>query len=86
MRSENPFPLQDEQLQAICMFLVKAWESGWLDEYADEHFLIQAIECRLSTFVGKDQLIENNIDYQGMFDKNGKLNEMFEDLELSYPN
>lgn len=66
MRSETPFPIIGEEKIELCSFLYNAWTSGWLDEYSDEHFLIKAIENRLTTFVGKEQLIENNISYQAI--------------------
>ena len=37
-------------------------DRGGMDEYSDNHFLIKAIENRLETFVGKEQLIENDLN------------------------
>ena len=42
-----------------------------MDEYSDNHFLIKAIENRLETFVGKEQLIENDLNMQGIIDVHG---------------
>lgn len=70
MRSKTPFPINNK----LCDFLHMAWTNGWLDEYSNEHFLIKAIENRLSTFVGKEQLIENNIDLLNMVYADGNIN------------
>ena len=65
MRKDQPFPIEKSDPD-LCSFLRNAWESGWFDDYADKHFLIQAIEGKLSTFIGKEQMIKNNIDTQGI--------------------
>lgn len=75
MRSETSFPIKDKGALQLCNFLNVAWSNGWLDEYSDEHFLIKAIENRLSSFVGKEQLIENNINLQGMINLDGSVND-----------
>lgn len=72
MRREKIFPL--EEFIELCGFLHKAWTNGWLDEYSDDHFLIKAIENRLITFVGKEQLIENDINQQGIINSDGSIN------------
>ena len=48
MRHDIPFPIHNDY--EICHYLKNIWECGWLDEYSDEHFLIKAIENRLTTF------------------------------------
>ena len=75
MRSEKPFPIKDKGAIQLCSFLNAAWSNGWLDEYSDEHFLIKAIENRLSGFVGKEQLIENDINLQGMIKVDGSVDD-----------
>ena len=72
MRREKVFPL--EGFIELCGFLHKAWTNGWLDEYSDDHYLIKAIENRLITFVGKEQLIENDINQQGIINSDGSIN------------
>lgn len=72
MRKNQPFPIEKSDPD-LCSFLRNAWESGWFDDYADEHFLIQAIEGKLSTFVGKEQMIQNNIDTQGIVMPDGNI-------------
>lgn len=72
MHREKIFPL--EEFIELCGFLHKAWTDGWLDEYSDDHFLIKAIENRLITFVGKEQLIENDINQQGIINSDGSIN------------
>lgn len=72
MRREKPFPIKAGV--ELCEFLNGAWTRGWLDEYAEGHFLIQAIENRLITFVGKEQLINNNINQQGLVNPDGSIN------------
>lgn len=58
MRHERSFPCSNDQ--GLCDYLEKAWISGQLDEYADEHFLIKALENRLSSFLGFQQMIYND--------------------------
>lgn len=72
MRSNTKFPIEDDM--GLCDFLRNAWRDGWLDEYSADHFLIKAIENRLTTFVGKEQLIENNINLQGIINEDGSIN------------
>ena len=64
MRHENIFPLIE--YGDICGFLKSAWENGWLDDYAEDHFLIKAIEGRVTTFVGNEQMVNNNLNMQGI--------------------
>ena len=49
-RSQTKFPLQAD---IFLEFLKNMWEQGWLDDYSDDHFLIKAIENRLTDFWGK---------------------------------
>lgn len=72
MRKDTSFPIICNK--KLCSFLETAWKSGWLDEYSDDHFLIKAIENRLMTFVGKRQLIENDINQQGIINADGSIN------------
>lgn len=72
MRSQLLFPLKG--YEKLCSFLNTAWIEGWLDEYSDNHFLIKAIENRLEAFVGKEQLIENDLNMQGIIDFHGNAN------------
>jgi hypothetical protein len=72
MRRETTFPIKGNI--KLCNFLNAAWTNGWLDEYSDDHFLIKAIENRLTTFVGKEQLIENDINQQGIINADGSIN------------
>lgn len=72
MRHNTPFPIRNTA--NLCSFLQHAWTNGWLDEYSDEHFLIKAIENRLTTFVCREQLIENNINQQGIINPDGSVN------------
>lgn len=74
MRSNEPFPIKGEQNIELCNFINTAWTKGWLNEYSDDHYLIKAIENRLTTFIGQEQLIENNINLQGMVNSDGSIN------------
>ena len=69
MRKEIPFPVKEE----LCIFLKDAWEKGWFDDYSDEHFVIKAIENRLTSFIGKEQLVENDLNMQGLIDEDGNV-------------
>ena len=71
MRSQRPFPIEGYGI--LCSFLKTAWTEGWLDEYSEEHFLIKAIENRLESFVGKEQLVENDLNLQGMILQDGSV-------------
>ena len=42
-------------------FVKRAWEDGWLDEFADNHFLIMAIEDNLNHFDWEHQFIYNGL-------------------------
>lgn len=70
MRRKTPFPIKGN-IKEHCSFLNNAWTNGWLDEYSDDHFLIKALENRLETFVGKQQLIENDINLYGTIKADG---------------
>jgi len=72
MRRDKPFPLINYTI--LCNFLEMAWTEGWLDEYSNDHFLIKAIENRLENFVGKNQLIENDINIQGIINTDRSIN------------
>ena len=69
MRHEIMFPPHNDY--EICNYLKNIWESGWLDEYSDEHFLIKAIENRLTTFLGYTQMINNELNLHGLIKANG---------------
>ena len=56
-RNENIFPMEKLDLNG---YIKKAWTQGWLNEYSDEHFLIRAIENRVTDIEWKTQLILNN--------------------------
>lgn len=64
MRHDIPFPIHNDY--EICHYLKNIWECGWLDEYSDEHFLIKAIENRLTTFVGYTQMLNNEPNLHGV--------------------
>lgn len=68
MRKDTPFPQGNSPMTD---FLKKAWSSGWLDEFADEHLLIRIIENRLDDFVGRVQLSANNLAMYCPMDANG---------------
>lgn len=70
MRSDTPSPLKKNFL---CDFLNKMWADRWLNDFSDNHFLIQAMENRLNGFVGENQLKENNFNIYN-FDDNFALN------------
>lgn len=70
MRSDTPSPLKKNFL---CDFLNKIWADRWLNDFSDNHFLIQAMENRLNGFVGENQLKENNFNIYN-FDNNFALN------------
>lgn len=59
MRSQTRSPLQDN---CLCSYLNKLWMEGWLDSFAEEHFLISSIYNQLSGFHGREQLEENNLN------------------------
>lgn len=61
-RSESEFPLNRDII--LFDFLYNIWKDGWLDDYSDEHFLIRAIENRLTDFIGKQQV---NLDNTPMY-------------------
>ena len=63
LRQDKNFPLIENE---TCAFLKSAWKKGLLNEYAEEHFLIKAIEMRLEDFIAKEQLIENNLNLYGI--------------------
>ena len=66
---QKVFPIKG--YEEFCSFLYTAWSEGWLDEYSDEHFLIRAIEGRLDMFAGKEQLIANDLNLQGIIHADG---------------
>ena len=67
-RSDKQFPIDNNNL--LLSFLKKMWEEGWLDDYSDNHFLIRAIENRLTDFLGKLQLNLDNYLLYPISDKN----------------
>ena len=69
MRRDTPFPMEKTPMTA---FLQKAWSSGWLDDFSDEHFLIRIMENRLGDFVGRIQLSTNNLAIYCPVDANGE--------------
>ena len=69
MRHERPFPIHNDY--EICCYLKSIWECGWLDEYSDDHFLIKAIENRLTMFVGYTQMINNDPNLHGLIKAKG---------------
>lgn len=54
----------------LCGALNKAWSSGWLDEFSDNHFLIKVIENRLDKYQGLVQLIANDARFYGINNRN----------------
>ena len=76
MRHLQLFPISNDV--EVCSYLRYIWEQGWLDEYSDEHFLIKAIENRLTTFVGYTQMINNDLNLYGLIKNIGIIdNESF---------
>lgn len=69
MRHERPFPIHNDY--EICDYLKSIWEYGWLDEYSDDHFLIKAIENRLTMFIGYTQMINNDPNLHGLIKAKG---------------
>ena len=67
-RSQTKFPLQAD---IFLEFLKNMWEQGWLDDYSDDHFLIKAIENRLTDFWGKQQAyLDNTVVFPVINEKN----------------
>ncbi len=52
-RSHYPFPFNDFLPMD---FVKRAWEDGWLDEFADNHFLIMPLKTILITLTGSISL------------------------------
>lgn len=69
MRHELKFPEHNDY--DACCYLVEAWKRGWLDEYSDDHFLIKAIENRLTTFSGYTQMLNNEPNLCGLIKERG---------------
>lgn len=67
-RKEIEFPFGHEDMAG---FLKNAWENGLLDEYSNNHFLIEALEGRITELQWKDQLI-NNDQFKLYLPTNGK--------------
>ena len=67
-RSESTFPLKEDFI--LLNFINDIWKDGWLDEYSDKHFLIRAIENRLTDFLGEQQLCLDNTSIYPFVDKN----------------
>lgn len=71
LRKEIPIPLCRDELND---YLCDCWESGLFDEYSDDHFLIRAIENRLSSFNWDIQFIRNTVPtFYNLIDSNGKI-------------
>lgn len=58
-RKDKHFPAHLDKI--ICSYLKNIWEKGWLDDYSEEHFLIKAIENKLTDFIWYKQFINNNL-------------------------
>ena len=56
-RSQHDFPAKRIDITG---FLIHCWTEGWFDEYSNDHFLIKAIEDRVSDLECKTQMISNN--------------------------
>lgn len=56
-RSQHDFPAKRIDITG---FLNHCWTEGWFDEYSNDHFLIKAIEDRVSDLECKTQMISNN--------------------------
>ena len=56
-RSEVAFPTSCND---IIGYIKKAWNSGWLDDYSNEHFLIKSINNQLTQIEWESQLLFNN--------------------------
>lgn len=56
-RSQHGFPAKRIDITG---FLNHCWTEGWFDEYSNDHFLIKAIEDRVSDLEWKTQMISNN--------------------------
>ena len=82
MRHELEFPIKNHIDRMAVNYLYHAWKNGWLDEYSEEHFLIKAINNRLRDFVGKDQLIENNINLLNIVNEDGMIKESLFNLNF----
>lgn len=82
MRHELEFPIKNHIDRMAVNYLYLAWKNGWLDEYSEEHFLIKAINNRLKDFVGKDQLIENNINLLNIVNEDGMIKESLFNLNF----
>ena len=54
-RSQHDFPAKRIDITG---FLNHCWTEGWFDEYSNDHFLIKAIEDRVSDLECKTQMIE----------------------------
>ena len=71
-RSHYPFPFNDFLPMD---FVKRAWEDGWLDEFADNHFLIMAIEDNLNHFDWEHQFISNTtMDFFTPLNLDGTIN------------
>lgn len=58
-RSQRAFPAIDDD---FCGYIKSGWESGMFDEFSDNHFLIRAIENRISDIEWSTQLLSNNLN------------------------
>ena len=69
--SLQDFPLRHDSLTS---FLENAWNAGWFDEYSESHFLIKALYCDLSDFIGEKQFVNNNLNISGVLNDNNNIN------------
>ncbi len=67
-RKEIEFPFGHENMAD---FLKMHGKNGLLDEYSNNHFLIEALEGRITELKWKDQLI-NNDQFKSYLPMNGK--------------
>lgn len=74
-RSNTDFPISDVCFLELCSYIYDAWTQGWLDDFSNEHFLIRALENRLLDFVGKLQLIANNLNMHNVVQSDGSIDE-----------
>ena len=57
----------------MCGYINEIWKNGGLDNFSEEHFLIQAMYNNVSKFKGYEQLSNNNANFFN-FDNNFGLN------------
>ncbi len=67
-RSQLKFPLGNEE--PFLDRLKQMWIDGWLDDFSANHFLIRAIENRLTDFIGKQQAFLDNTTVYPVINEN----------------